>query len=263
MNGDRSVAQPFSLQGRVGIVTGLANQDSIAYGCARACHAAGAEQIVTYASPKAERFVTPLVAEMGDPELRCCDVQDDAELEALFQRAAQRWGRLDFVVHSIAFAPRDDLHGRVVDCSREGFALAMDDSCHSFIRMARLAEPLMKPGGSLICMSYYGAEKVVDNYNLMGPVKAALEAVTRYLAAELGPSGIRVHAVSPGAIRTRAAAGLKDFDALVHDGETRSPLRRLASVDEVGQSVVYLASAAGAALTGTTLYIDAGRHIRA
>lgn len=257
------MAHAFSLHGKVGIVTGLANRDSIAYGCARACHEAGAEQIVSYASPRAERFVAPLAAELGVPELICCDVQDDAQLEALFRRAAERWGRLDFVVHSIAYAPLEDLHGRVVDCSRDGFALAMDLSCHSFIRMARLAEPLMRDGGSLICMSYYGADKVVDNYNLMGPVKAALESATRYLAAELGPAGIRVNAVSPGAIRTRAASGLKDFDALVSDGEARSPLRRLASVDEVGQSVVYLSSAAGAALTGTTLYVDAGHHIRA
>ncbi len=253
---------PFSMQGKVGIVAGLANHDSIAFGCAQALHKAGAECIVTYASPKAERFVTPLAAEMGEPELRCCDVQQDEQLDALFARAHERWGRVDFVVHSIAYAPLDDLHGRVVDCSREGFALAMDISCHSFIRMAKRAEPLMQEGGTLVNMTYYGAEKVVDNYNLMGPVKAALESATRYLAAELGPQGIRVHAVSPGAIRTRAASGLKAFDELARDGETRSPLRRLASVQEVGNTVVYLASDAGAALTGLTHYVDAGHHLR-
>ncbi|AIA76335.1 enoyl-ACP reductase FabI [Halomonas sp. XH26] len=253
---------PFSMQGKVGIVAGLANQDSIAFGCAQALHHAGAECLVTYASPNAEKFVTPLVGDMGEPELMLCDVQHNDQLDALFARARKRWGRLDFVVHSIAYAPLDDLHGRVVDCSKEGFALAMDISCHSFIRMAKHAEPLMKEGGSLFNMTYYGAEKVVDNYNLMGPVKAALESATRYMAAELGPQGIRVHAVSPGAIRTRAASGLKAFDELAYDGETRSPLRRLASVQDVGNAVVYLASDAGASLTGLTHYVDAGHHIR-
>lgn len=256
------MTHPFSLQGKVGIVTGLANQDSIAFGCAQALHEAGAEMLVTYASPKAERFVTPLGAEMGHPELRLCDVQDDAQLDALFDRAHQRWGRLDFVVHSIAFAPLEDLHGRVVDCSREGFQLAMDVSCHSFLRMAKRAESLMAHGGTLVCMSYYGAERVVDNYNLMGPVKAALESATRYLAAELGPQGIRVHAVSPGPIRTRAASGLKDFDVLARESEEHAPLRRLATVRDVGNAVVYLASPAGAATTGSLHYVDAGDHIR-
>ncbi|MBS9405015.1 enoyl-ACP reductase FabI [Halomonas sp. TRM85114] len=256
------MTHPFSLQGKVGIVTGLANQDSIAYGCAQALHEAGAEMLVTYASPKAERFVTPLSGEMGHPELRLCDVQDDDQLNALFDRAHERWGRLDFVVHSIAFAPLDDLHGRVVDCSRDGFKLAMDVSCHSFLRMAKRAESLMPHGGTLVCMSYYGAERVVDNYNLMGPVKAALESATRYLAAELGPQGIRVHAVSPGPIRTRAASGLKDFEALAQESEEHAPLRRLATVRDVGNAVVYLASPAGAATTGSLHYVDAGDHIR-
>ncbi|RUR27382.1 enoyl-[acyl-carrier-protein] reductase FabI [Vreelandella andesensis] len=256
------VLNPFSMQGKVGIVAGLANQDSIAFGCAQALHHAGAECLVTYASPKAEKFITPLISTMGEPELLLCDVQHDDQLDALFARAKERWGRIDFVVHSIAYAPFDDLHGRVVDCSKEGFALAMDISCHSFIRMAKHAEPLMKEGGALFNMTYYGAEKVVDNYNLMGPVKAALESATRYMAAELGPQGIRVHAVSPGAIRTRAASGLKAFNELAHDGETRSPLRRLASVQDVGNAVVYLASDAGASLTGLTHYVDAGHHLR-
>ncbi|XKF14446.1 enoyl-ACP reductase FabI [Halomonas sp. BLK-85] len=254
---------PFSLTGKVGIVAGLANHDSIAFGCAQALHEAGAECLVTYATPKAEKFVTPLLEEMGNPELMLCDVQQDDQLDALFARAHERWGRVDFVVHSIAFAPLEDLHGRVVDCSRDGFAQAMDISCHSFIRMARRAEPLMQEGGgTLINMTYYGAEKVVDNYSLMGPVKAALEAATSYIATELGPQGIRVHGVSPGAIHTRAASGLKHFDELIHDGETRSPLRRLASVQDVGHAVVYLTSDAGAALSGLTHYVDAGHHLR-
>lgn len=253
---------PFSLAGKVGIVAGLANQDSIAFGCAQALHHAGAECLVSYATPKAEPFVTPLSAQMGNPELMLCDVQKDDHLDALFDRARKRWGRLDFVVHSIAFAPLEELHGRVVDCSRDGFALAMDISCHSFIRMARRAEPLMSNGGSLFNMTYYGAEKVVDHYNLMGPVKAALVSTTHYLAAELGPQGIRVHAVSPGAIPTRAASGLEHFDELTEDARTRSPLRQLVSVQDVGHAVVYLASEAGSALTGLTHYVDAGHHLR-
>lgn len=256
------MTQAFSMQGKVGIVAGLANEDSIAFGCAQALHEAGAECIVTYASPKAERFVTPLLPEMGSPELMLCDVQQEDQLDALFDRAKERWGRVDFVVHSIAFALLDDLHGRVTDCSKEGFTLAMDISCHSFIRMARRAEPLMADGGALFNMTYYGAEKVVDHYNLMGPVKAALESTTRYMATELGEKGIRVNAISPGPIRTRAASGLEKFEELAHDGETRSPLHRLVSTRDVGHAVVYLASEAGGAITGITHYVDAGHHIR-
>ncbi|MEQ6917705.1 enoyl-ACP reductase FabI [Halomonas aquatica] len=253
---------PFSLQGKVGIVTGLANENSIAFGCAQALHDAGAEMLVSYASPRHERFVMPLAKDMGYPEMHLCDVQDDEQLEALFARARERWGRLDFVIHSIAFAPLADLHGRIVDCSREGFQLAMDVSCHSFLRMARHAEPLMTDGGTLLCMSYQGAERAVDHYGLMGPVKAALESACRYLATELGPKGIRVHAVSAGPIPTRAASGLKDFDELARHSEAHAPLQRLVKVRDVGNAVVYLASPAGSSTTGTTHYIDAGEHIR-
>ncbi|MDR5898393.1 enoyl-ACP reductase FabI [Halomonas vilamensis] len=252
----------FSMQGKVGIVAGLANEDSIAFGCAQALHEAGAECIVTYASPKAERFITPLLPEMGGPELMLCDVQKEHQLDELFTRAKERWGRVDFVIHSIAFAPLEDLHGRVTDSSQDGFALAMDVSCHSFIRMAKQAESLMSDGGALLNMTYYGGEKVVNNYNMMGPVKAALESTTRYLAEELGTQGIRVNSISPGPIRTRAASGLEAFDELARDGESRSPLRRLASTRDVGNAVVYLASEAGSAVTGITHYVDAGHHIR-
>ncbi|MEA2119444.1 enoyl-ACP reductase FabI [Halovibrio sp. HP20-50] len=256
------MTHPFSMQGKVGIVTGLANQDSIAFGCAKALHQAGAEMLVTYASPKDEDKVKPLASEMGDPELVYCDVQNEEQMEALFERARQRWGRLDFVIHSIAFAPMEDLHGRLIDCSLEGFQLAMDTSCHSFQRMARRAEPLMEEGGTLICMSYLGAERVVENYSLMGPVKAALESASRYLAMELGPRGIRVHALSPGPIRTRAASALKGFDELVETSQARAPLNRLATIEDVGHAAVYLASSAGAATTGTLHYIDGGDRIR-
>lgn len=253
---------PFSLHGRVGIVTGLANEDSIAFGCAQALHEQGAEMLVTYAFASDESKVLPLAEAMGHPELLPCDVQDDTQLDALFDRARERWGRIDFVVHSIAFAPLEDLHGRVVDSSREGFQLAMDVSCHSFLRMARRAEPLMTEGGTLLCMTYHGSQRVVDNYGLMGPVKAALESAMRYLAAELGPQGIRVHAVSAGPIRTRAASSLEAFDELLEKSEARAPLGRLASIEDVGNAVVYLASPAGAATTGTLLYIDGGDRIQ-
>lgn len=256
-------ADPFSLHGKTGIVTGLANADSIAYGCARALHQAGAELLLTYGSPKADKHVLPLAAELGDAEALLCDVQDEAGVNALFARAAARWDKLDFLIHSMAFALKDDLHGRVVDCSREGFALAMDISCHSFIRLAKRAEPLLKEGGTLITLSYYGAEKVVDNYNLMGPVKAALEASVRYMAAELGPRGIRVHAISPGPIKTRAASGIAHFDQLLESAESRAPLRRLATIEDVGRTAVYLASQAGSGLTGSTIYVDAGVNVRA
>lgn len=250
----------FSLEGRVGVITGLANQNSIAFGCARALAALGADLIVTYASEKAEPYVMPLAADMGHPEYQCCDVGDASSLDALFERVKNRWGRLDFLIHSIAFAPLDDLHGRVVDTSADGFALAMDISCHSFIRMAQRAEPLMPDGGALVAMSYHGAQQVVQNYNLMGPVKAALESTTRYMASELGPAGIRVNAISPGPIRTRAASGLKDFEQLAADAESRAPLGRLATVEDVGNTVAWLVSDAGAAVTGGIHYVDGGYH---
>ncbi|HAX90770.1 MAG TPA: enoyl-[acyl-carrier-protein] reductase FabI, partial [Rhodospirillaceae bacterium] len=173
----------------------------------------------------------------------------------------QRWGHLDFVLHSIAFAPREDLHGRLTDSSRDGFMMAMDVSCHSFIRTARLAEPLMKNGGSIFAMSYYGAEKVVEHYNLMGPVKAALEASVRYLAFELGGKGIRVHAISPGPIKTRAASGIGRFDEILNKAAEKTPMQRLVSIEDVGQATALLATDAAKLITGETLYIDGGLHI--
>ncbi len=187
----------LDLVGRKGVVFGIANDQSIAYGCARAFRALGADLAVTYLNEKAMRFVQPLAEKLEADIFMPCNVQSEGEMEAVFAEIQRKWGRLDFALHSIAFAPMDDLHGRVTDCSREGFATAMDVSCHSFIRMARLAEPLMDEGGTLFTMSYHGADKVIDNYNIMGPVKAALESATRYLASELGPKGIRVHAISP------------------------------------------------------------------
>jgi enoyl-[acyl-carrier protein] reductase I len=249
------------LKGKKGLIAGIANAESIAYGCARAAHAAGAELLVAYGHPKAEPHVQPLLAEIGNPPAMLCDVTDEAQMQALFEHARERWGKLDFLVHSIAFAPKEDLQGRLIDCSSAGFHTAMEISCFSFIRMAKLAEPLMQDGGCLLTMSYYGAERVVEHYNLMGPVKAALESAVRYLAAELGPQGIRVHALSPGPLLTRALSGIAQFDTLLERAAERSPQRRLVSIDDVGATAAFLASDAASALTGLTLYVDAGYQI--
>lgn len=251
----------MTLRGKKGLVTGIANEHSIAYGCAKAFHQLGAELILSYAPAKSEPYVRPLAEALGPAPLLLCDVQDDVQLAALFERISRDWGRLDFLVHSIAFAPQDDLHGRVTDCSREGFLLAMDVSCHSLMRMARLAEPLMRDGGCLLTMSYYGAQKVVENYSLMGPVKAALECSVRYMAAELGPQGIRVHAISPGPLRTRAASGIANFDQLLDEAAAQAPERQLVTIDGVGAVAACPVSDAAKALTGHIAYVDAGYHI--
>jgi enoyl-[acyl-carrier protein] reductase I len=252
---------PRRLEGKKGLVIGIANEHSIAWGCARAFRSFGAELAITYLNDKAKRFVEPLARQLDAPVFLPLDVQIEGQMEAVFATIEERFGRLDFALHSIAFAPREDLHGRVVDCSRDGFLLAMDVSCHSFIRMARLAEPLMRDGGALFTMSYYGAEKVVENYNLMGPVKAALEASARYLAAELGPKGIRVHAISPGPLKTRAASGIADFDDLLNQAAARAPSRSLVTIEDVGVATAALATDAARLITGDTIYIDGGYHI--
>ena len=251
---------PFSLAGRKGLILGIANDSSIAFGCARLARRMGAEVVASCQGDKARGFVEPHTRPLGI-ELIDCDVQTPGALESAVSHAARRLGTLDFVIHSIAWAPLADLHGDVIDSSREGFARAMDISCHSFTRMAHLAEPLMTEGGSLMTMSYVGAEEVVPNYGVMGPVKAALESTTRYLAAELGPKGIRVNAISPGPLATRAASGIPNFDALMDDAARRAPLRRLVELHEVGALCSFLASDQAKAITGYTLYIDSGYHI--
>ncbi len=215
-----------ALKGKKALVVGIANEHSIAYGCAKAFHELGADVAITYLNEKAKRFVEPIAAELEAPLFLPLDVSQPGELEALFERIAKDWGTLDILVHSIAWAPKDDLQGGLLSCTAEGFAKAMDISCHSFVRMARLAAPLMKNGGTLFAMSYHGAQKVVPNYNVMGPVKAALEAACRYLAYELGPQGIRVHPISPGPLKTRAASGLKDFDLLLNEAVAARAGRR-------------------------------------
>lgn len=251
------------LKGKKALVVGIANDSSIAYGCAKAFAELGAEVAVTYLNDKAKKFVEPLAKEVGAKIFLPLDVSQPGELEALFEQIRGQWGRLDLLVHSIAFAPKEDLQGGLLDCSAEGFSKAMDVSCHSFVRMARLSAPLMTEGGAMFAMSYHGAQKVVPTYNVMGPVKAALEASCRYLAYELGKKGIRVHAVSPGPVKTRAASGLKDFDLLLNEAVQRAPVGELVDIMDVGFAVAYLATPYARRITGSTLYVDGGVNIMA
>ena len=249
------------LEGQKALIVGIANDQSIALGCARAFRAAGAELAITWLNEKARAHVEPLARELGATITAPLDVSQPGQLEAVFETIRQRWGRLDSLVHSIAFAPREDLQGGLLDCSAEGFARAMDISCHSFIRMARLGAPLMKGGGTMFAMSYLGANRVVPSYSVMGPVKAALEAACRYLAHELGPRGIRVHAISPGPLRTRAASGLKDFELLLNEAAQKAPLGELVDIMDVGFACAYLATPLARRITGGTVYVDGGTHI--
>ncbi|MBS1190498.1 MAG: short-chain dehydrogenase [Rhodocyclaceae bacterium] len=243
------------------LVAGIANENSIAYGCANAFHEVGADVAITYANEKTRTYVEPLARELAAPIFMPLDVSRPEDIDAVFARIKQEWGRLDIFVHSIAWAPKEDLQGGLLDCSAEGFAKAMDISCHSFVRMARLAAPLMTNGGTMFTMSYYGANKVVSNYNVMGPVKAALEACARYLAYELGPRRIRVHAISPGPLKTRAASGLKGFDLMLNEAEQRAPLGELIDIMDVGYTCAFLATPFARRLSGETLYIDGGVNI--
>ncbi len=249
------------LEGKRGLVVGIANDQSIAWGCARAFRALGAELAVTYLNDKAKPYVAPLAEALEAPIFMPLDVAVPGQLEAVFDRIAEQWGELDFVVHSIAFSPKDTLQGRVVDVPQDGFLKTMDISCWSFIRMAHLAEPLMTRGGSLFTMTYYGSQTVVKNYNIMGVAKAALESAVRYIAAELGPKGIRVHAISPGPLATRAASGIPEFDELLNKAQETAPTRSLVSIDDVGMATAFLAHDAARLITGDTIYIDGGYHI--
>jgi enoyl-[acyl-carrier protein] reductase I len=249
------------LDGKRGLVVGIANENSIAWGCAKAFRAFGCHLAVTYLNEKAKKYVQPLADEL---EARICmplDVNKPGQMEAVFERISKEWGKLDFVVHSIAFSPKEALQGRVVDVSLEGFLTTMNVSCWTFIRMARLAEPLMRKGGTLFTMTYYGSQMVVKNYNIMGVAKAALESAVRYIAAELGPKGIRVHAISPGPLATRAASGIPEFDALLDKARMKAPARSLVSIDDVGVATAFLAHDAARLITGETLYVDGGYHI--
>ena len=249
------------LSGKKALVIGIANDHSIAFGCARALKMAGADLAITYLNEKTKPYVDE-IANALKPTIYCeCDVTNEHDLDNLFLEINKKWGQIDIVIHSIAYAPKQDLQNPVYECSKEGFLTAMDISCHSFIRIANRAKPLMENGGSLFAMSFYGAEKVVENYNLMGPVKAALEASVRYMAVELGPQQIRVIALSPGPLKTRAASGLEKFDELIQRAKEKSPLRSLVDIDDVGAMVVFLASHYAKNITGDTIYIDSGYHI--
>jgi enoyl-[acyl-carrier protein] reductase I len=251
------------LKDKKALVVGIANEHSIAYGCASAFRELGAELAITYLNEKAKPHVEPLARALDAPIFMPLDVSNPGELEALFERIAKHWGRLDILVHSIAWAPKEDLQGGLLTCSAEGFGRAMDISCHSFIRMAKLAAPMMTDGGSLFAMSYHGAQKVVPNYNVMGPIKAALEAACRYLAYELGPKGIRVHPISPGPLKTRAASGLRDFDLLLNEAVERAPVGELVDIMDVGFACAYLATPYARRITGGTVYVDGGVNIMA
>jgi enoyl-[acyl-carrier protein] reductase I len=249
------------LEGKKGLIVGIANDQSIAWGCAKAFRALGAELAVTYLNEKAKKFVEPLAHELEAPIFMPLDVRTPGQMERVFSRIAEYWGRLDFVVHSIAFSPKETLQGRVVDAPRDGFSTTMEISCWSFIRMAHLAEPLMREGGTLFTMTYYGSQMVVENYNIMGVAKAALECSVRYMAAELGPKRIRVHAISPGPLATRAASGIPEFDELLDKAKAKAPARSLVSIDDVGIATAFLAHDAARLITGETLYVDGGYHI--
>lgn len=249
------------LKGKKGLVVGIANNQSIAAGCAAAFRASGADLCVTYQNDKAKKFVEPVASAIGAELFLPLDVTNHAQMDAVFAQIEKDWGKLDFLLHSIAYCPRDDLHGRVVDCSQDGFGVAMDVSVHSLIRLVKRAEPLMLDGGTILTVSYHGAEKVVDHYNIMGPVKAALEATTRYLSVELGAKNIRVNALSPGPLQTRAASGIDHFDTLIDDAKARAPLHRLTTVEEIGAMAACLVTDFARSVSGNTAYIDGGHHV--
>ena len=250
-----------ALKGRKGLVVGIANDQSIAWGCAKAFRALGAELAVTYLNDRAKKYVEPLAEELEAPIFMPLDVSAEGQTEHVFERIRKEWGQLDFLLHSIAFSPKEALHSRVIDVGRDGFLKTLDVSCWSFMHMAHLAEPLMKRGGTMFTMTYYGSQMVVQNYNVMGVAKAALEAAVRYIAAEVGPKGIRVHAISPGPLATRAASGIPEFDELMDKAQSKAPARSLVSIDDVGAATAFLALDGARLITGSVTYIDGGYHI--
>jgi len=250
-----------ALKGRKGLIVGIANDQSIAWGCAKAFRALGADLAVTYLNDRAKKHVQPLAEALDASIFAPLDVNVEGQMERVFEHIREEWGQLDFLLHSIAFSPKEALHGRVVDVERDGFLKTMEISCWSFLRMAHLAEPLMKRGGTIFTMTYYGSQMVVQNYNIMGVAKAALEASVRYVAAELGPKGIRVHAISPGPLATRAASGIPEFDDLMDKAQSKAPTRSLVSIDDVGNATAFLALDGAKLITGDVMYIDGGYHI--
>ncbi|MCA9936066.1 MAG: enoyl-ACP reductase [Ardenticatenaceae bacterium] len=249
------------LEGKKALIFGLANQRSIAWGIAQAFHEHGAELGFSYAVPQLERRVMPLAEQLGVNFVEICDVTKDEDVTAVFHKATDHFGNIDILIHAIAFAERQDLEGRFLNTSRSGFATALNVSVYSLVALSRAAKPLMASGGSILTLSYYGAEKVVPHYNVMGVAKAALEASTRYLAADLGPDGIRVNAISAGPIKTLSAAGVAGFRKMLGYVEERAPLRRNIDQDEVGKSALWLCSDLASGVTGEVVYVDAGYHI--
>ncbi|HVX79552.1 MAG TPA: enoyl-ACP reductase FabI [Bradyrhizobium sp.] len=250
-----------ALKGRKGLIVGIANDRSIAWGCAKAFRALGADLAVTYLNDRAKKFVEPLAKELEAPIFMPLDVNVEGQMEQVFERIGKQWGQLDILLHSVAFSPKEALHGRVIDVARDGFLKTMEVSCWSFMRMAHLAEPLMTNGGTMFTMTYYGSQMVVENYNVMGVAKAALEATVRYIAAEVGPKGIRVHAISPGPLATRAASGIPEFDELLDKAQSKAPARSLVSIDDVGAATAFLALDGAKLITGNVTYVDGGYHI--
>jgi enoyl-[acyl-carrier protein] reductase I len=249
------------LAGKRGLVLGVANNRSIAWGIAKAAHDAGAELAFTYQGESLEKRVRPLAAELGALVVGHCDVTDPATIDAAFHELEKHWGQIDFVVHCIAFSDKDELTGRYVDTTADNFSRSMLISCYSFTAIAQRAEKLMKEGGSMLTLTYYGAEKWMPHYNVMGVAKAALEASVRYLAADLGPKNIRINAISAGPIKTLAASGIGDFRYILKWNEYNAPLRRTVTIEEVGDTAVYLVSDMGRGMTGEILHVDAGYHV--
>ncbi|MCB1959222.1 MAG: enoyl-ACP reductase FabI [Rhodocyclaceae bacterium] len=251
------------LSGKVGLVTGIANEKSISTGVAESCVEAGAKLVITYQNDKTRAFIEPIVHRLGIEHVYPLDVTRPETMDEVQVQIGAHFGKLDFAIHSMAFAKRDDLHGRVVDTSADGFALAMDVSTHSFVRLAKMVEPLMEQagGGSLVTMTYLGSEKVIANYGVMGLCKAALEAATRYMACELGQKNIRVNAVSPGPLMTRAASGIARFDDLMASAVERAPMHALVTPEDIGALTAFLVSDAGRLVTGGVHFVDAGYNI--
>lgn len=249
------------MDGKVALVFGVANKNSIAWGITKRLHDEGATILLSYAGEMLEKRVMPLAQEIGCDFVEQCDVTDDAQLDALFAKVGERYGRIDTLVHCVAFANREDLGGRFVNISRDGFKLALDVSAYSLIAMAKRAEPLMTDGGSILSLTYYAAEKVMPKYHVMAVAKAALETITRYLANDLGPKGIRVNAISAGPIKTLAAAGVPGFRLMLKYSEKASPLRKLVTQEEVGSAALFLASDMSASVTGEVMHVDAGFNI--
>jgi len=251
----------INLSGKKGLIVGIANANSIAWGCAKVLHACGAKLAITYGRDKTKQYVEPLLQQVPADIFLQLDVINPDHLLALSAELKKKWGELDFIIHSVAFAPQEDLHGRVVDCSKDGFLVAAEISCYSLIRLIKTCEPLMKNGGSILTMTYHGSQKVMPNYGVMGPMKALLEGIVRYTAAELGKDKIRVNAISPGPLQTRAASGILEFDRLLDKCQKNAPLPSALTIEDIGNLAAFLISDLSKNITGEVHYVDRGYKI--